>query len=446
MTGAIFPEGFQWGVATAAYQIEGAVAEDGRGASIWDTFSHTPGAVLRGDTGDIACDHYHRWESDLDLLADLGVTSYRFSVAWPRVQPRGSGTANPAGLRFYDRLVDGLLERGITPMVTLYHWDLPQALQDTGGWANRDTAARFAEYATLVYKALGDRVPQWLTLNEPYCTAFVGHLEGRHAPGVKDEAIAVRTVHHLLLAHGFAIQALRAEGATTGLGITCNLTSVHPASDSVDDVAACKRLDLFENRLFLDPLFRAEYPADAEEYYRGITDFSFVADGDMKIISEPIDHFGVNYYERHLVRADPADPVRGWQRVPALQPTISNIGVHPEGLREILNRLNDDYTQIPLYVTETGIALHDYVDPNGHINDHERIAFYESHICAVHDAIADGVDVRGIAPWSFMDNYEWAWGYAYRFGMYYVDYRTQERIPKASLHWYRDVIRRHGLA
>jgi beta-glucosidase len=432
-------------VATAAYQIEGSVDKGGRGQSIWDTFSHTPGAVLRGDTGDIACDHYNRWESDLDLLADLGVDSYRFSVAWPRVQPNGSGPANEVGLAFYDRLVDGLVARNIAPMVTLYHWDLPQGLQDLGGWAHRDTAERFAEYATIVHARLGDRVSQWLTLNEPYCSAFVGHLEGRHAPGIRNEAVALTTVHHLLLGHGLAMQALRAAGVSSGLGITCNLTSPHPASDAPEDMAACARLDLYENRLFLEPLFRGEYPDDAAEYYKNVSDFSFVHDGDLKIISEPMDYFGVNYYERHLVQADPADPVRGWQRVPAANPTIVGIGIHPEGLREILNRLHREYTQVPLFVTETGIALHDYVDPSGEVNDQERIAFYEGHIRAVHQAIADGVDVRGIAPWSFMDNYEWAWGYGYRFGMYYVDYGTQRRSPKASARWYKEVIGRHGL-
>lgn len=441
-----FPDGFLWGCATAAYQIEGAATEGGRGPSIWDTFAHAPGNVLRGDTGDVACDHYHRWESDLDLLSELGVQSYRFSIAWPRIQPNGVGAVNPEGLAFYDRLVDGLLKRGIDPMVTLYHWDLPQALQDQGGWANRDTADRFADYAVQVHRALGDRVPQWLTLNEPYCSAFVGHLEGRHAPGIRDEATAIQTVHHLLLAHGRAVQALRAEGQDTGLGITCNLTSAHPASQSDQDVAAWRRLDLYENRLFLDPLFCGKYPDDTEDYYRGISDLAFIQADDLEVISSPIDYFGINYYERHLVAADPADSGRGWRRLADPEPTAVGIGVHPEGLREVLNRVHNDYTRLPLYVTETGIALHDYVSPDGAINDQERIDFYEGHIRAVAEAISDGVDVRGITPWSFMDNFEWAWGYGYRFGMYYVDYRTQERIPKASAHWYRDVIARNGLA
>ena len=439
-----FPEGFLWGAATAAYQIEGAVTEDGRGPSIWDTFSHTPGKVVNGDTGDIACDHYHRWPADLDLLHQLGVNAYRFSIAWPRIQPDGSATVNQRGLDFYDRLVDRLLSLDIAPMVTLYHWDLPQALQDRGGWANRDTADRFADYAVTVHRALGDRVPQWLTLNEPYCSSYVGHLEGRHAPGIQDEATAVATVHHLLLAHGRAVRALRAEGRHDGLGITCNLTSPHPATDHPDDIAARDRLDLVENRMFLDPLFRGTYPEDAAQFYHGVSDFGFVHHDDLDVINTPIDYFGVNYYERHLTAADPRDPARGYLRVPAAEPTISGIGVHPEGLREVLNRVHKEYTQLPLYVTEIGIALHDYVTPEARVTDDARIAFFDSHIRAVHQAIDDGVDVRGITPWSLMDNFEWAWGYGHRFGMIYVDYLSQQRILKSSAQWYRQVIENNG--
>lgn len=445
MSAVTFPDDFMWGAATAAYQIEGAVDEDGRGPSIWDTFSRRPSAVLRGDTGDIACDHYHRWEEDLDLLADLGVDSYRFSVAWPRVMPSADGVVNTRGLNFYDRLVDGLLTRGIAPMVTLYHWDLPQAMQDLGGWAERDVTHHFVDYVRAVRGRLGDRVAHWLTLNEPYCSAFVGHIEGRHAPGIQDEPTAVAVLHHLLLAHGQAVNALRADGVTGQVGITCNLTSPHPATDSAEDVAATKRLDLYENRMFLDPLFRGAYPEDAPEYYRGVTDFSFVHDGDLDVISTPIDFFGINYYERHFVRADPADPVRGWQRVPDPHPTAVGIGVHPDGLREILLRVTNEYTKLPLIVTETGIALHDYVDPNGEIKDDERIDFFDGHIRATHGAMADGANVVGFFPWSLMDNYEWAWGYGYRFGMTYVDYGTQCRIPKASYRWFKDVIARNGL-
>ncbi|NMM23489.1 MAG: beta-glucosidase [Phycicoccus sp.] len=440
-----FPEGFLWGAATAAYQIEGAVEEDGRGPSIWDTFSHTPGAVINGDTGDHACDHYHRWEKDLDLLSDLGVGSYRFSVAWPRIVPTGSGAINAKGLDFYDRLVDALVDRQIQPMVTLYHWDLPQGLQDVGGWVNRDTTDRFVDYVRAVHDRLGDRVPYWLTLNEPYCSAIVGHLEGRHAPGIRDEAKAVTAIHHLLLAHGKAVQALRADGVTGKVGITCNLTSPHPASENAADLDAAARLDLHENRMFLDPLFRGSYPDDAAAHYKGVTDFPFVQDGDLETISEPLDFFGINYYERHLVTTDPADPVRGWTRVPDPKPTTVGIGVHPEGLREVLERVSADYTDLPLFVTETGICLHDYVDPEGQVKDDERVEFFDSHIRAAHQAIQNGVNLAGFFPWSLMDNYEWAWGYAYRFGMYYVDYATQERIPKRSAQWFSKITRANGI-
>lgn len=445
MTKITFPQDFLWGAATAAYQIEGAVGRDGRGPSIWDTFSHIPGNVLRGDTGDIACDHYERWESDLDLLSDLGVNAYRLSVAWSRVIPDGRGDTNKLGLDFYDRLIDGLVARGIRPMVTLYHWDLPEALQKTGGWANRDTAHHFADYATTVTERIGDRVSHWLTLNEPWVSAFVGNLEGRHAPGIRDEATAVKVAHHLLLGHGQALHALRAQNLPGQIGITCNLTSPHPASDSPDDIDAAKRLDLFENRLFLDPLFTGAYPDDMPAYYEGISDLSFIQDGDLEKISAPVDFFGINYYERHLVTADPADPKRGWKRVRDANPTIVGIGVHPEGLYEILTRVHNEYTDVPLIVTETGIALHDYADPEGQIKDAERIDFYDGHIRAAHQAIHDGVPLSGFFPWSFLDNYEWAWGYAYRFGMYYVDYATQQRIPKSSALWYAKVARANGL-
>ncbi|MEV6846367.1 GH1 family beta-glucosidase [Actinoplanes sp. NPDC051411] len=437
-----FPDGFLWGAATAAYQIEGAVEEDDRGPSIWDTFSHTPGAVLRGDTGDIADDHYHRWPGDLDLLSSLGVGAYRFSVAWPRIVPSGSGTVNIKGLDFYDRLTDGLLERGIVPMVTLYHWDLPQALQDRGGWAARDTAYHFADYVRAVHERLGDRVPYWLTLNEPYCSAFVGHLDGKHAPGLRDERVAVTALHHLLLGHGLAVRALRDDGVTGRVGITCNLTSVLPASSSADDRAAARRLDLHENRMFLDPLFRGEYPPDAAAQYG---DFDFVHDDDLAVIAAPLDYFGINYYERHAVRASPTDPIRGWERVPPEEPTLTGIAVDPRGLREILERVHRDYTSLPLVVTETGLALHDYAGPDGVVADDERIAFFEGHVRAAHEALSAGVPLFGFFPWSFLDNFEWQSGYGVRYGLYYVDYPTQERRPKKSAAWYQRLIRANGL-
>ncbi|WP_052460314.1 GH1 family beta-glucosidase [Microbacterium gorillae] len=440
MTEKDFPPGFRWGTATAAYQIEGAVAEDGRGPTIWDDFVRRPGAVRRGDTGDIACDHYHRWHDDFDLLDELGVNAYRFSIAWSRILPDGAGRINGAGLDFYERLTDDLLQRGISPMVTLYHWDLPSALQARGGWAARETADRFGEYVRVVADRLGDRVPQWLTLNEPYCSAFVGHLDGLHAPGIRDEATAVTAVHHLLLAHARGVEALRAANVVGEVGITLNLTSVRPASADSDDVAAAQRVDLFENRLFLDPLFRGRYPDDARSFYAGVTDFAFVRDGDLRAISAPLDFMGVNYYERHAVEANPADPVRGWHRVPPESPTITGIAVEPQGLREVLERVTREYTPLPVYVTETGLALFDYADPSGAINDAEREEYFRAHIDAARQAMHAGVPLAGFYPWSLMDNFEWAWGYGCRYGMYYVDYATQQRIPKRSALWYRDFL------
>ena len=441
-----FPEGFLWGAATAAYQVEGAVREDGRGPSIWDVFAHTPGRVKHGDTGDIACDQYHRLEADLDLLVELGIPAYRFSVSWPRVLPNGSGAVNQQGLDYYARLVDGLLERNIIPMATLYHWDLPQALQETGGWTNRDTANRFADYATLAYRALGDRVPFWITLNEPWCSAFVGHLEGRHAPGIRDEATALAATHHLLLGHGLAVRALREFGAT-GIGITLNLTDVIPASDDFEDQAAARRVDGNENRLFLEPIFRENYPQDMLDHYTSVSDFGFVQAGDLATIATPIDFLGVNYYERHIVRADPANPVLGARiDFPPGPRTAVGISIDPDGLRTILLRLKDEYTALPIHITENGVAYHDYVDPEGCVRDEERIAYLDAHFRSMHEALSAGVNLRGYFVWSLIDNFEWAHGYTMRFGLVYVDYLTQTRIPKESAHWYAGVIKGNGVA
>ncbi len=437
-----FPDGFLWGAATSAYQVEGAVAEDGRGPSIWDTFVRIPGATVHGDTGAIAADQYHRLESDLDLMAYLGLGASRFSVAWTRIQPDGRGPINQRGLDYYKRMLDGLGARGIMPALTLYHWDLPQALQDHGGWAARDTAERFAEYAALLFAALGDRVPLWITINEPWCAAFLGYGTGLHAPGIRDEAAALAAAHHLLLGHGRAVQAFRTQGARFGqIGVTLNLSTVHAASDAEDDIAAARRVDGTENRLFLDPVFRASYPPDIVDHYRLVSDFGFVRDGDLATIASPADFFGVNYYLRHRVRADPSDLERGATFLPPMgRTTAMGIGIHPEGLEELLRRISSDYTALPLYVTENGAAFHDYVDPEGAINDDERVAFFDGHLRAVQRAIAAGVDVRGYFAWSLLDNFEWAEGYAKRYGLVYVDFGTQVRIPKRSAHWYRRVI------
>jgi beta-glucosidase len=442
-----FPKGFVWGASTSAYQIEGAVAEDGRGPSIWDTFSRVPGAVYHGETADTACDHYHRLEADLDLMAQLGLQAYRFSVAWPRVQPDGDAI-NQAGLDFYERLVDGLLARGIKPVATLYHWDLPQAFQDRGGWANRSTVDCFGDYASVVVGRLGDRVERWVTINEPWVAAFVGHLEGRHAPGIRDEATALKVAHHLLLGHARAMEAIQSAASHAKAGITLNLSDVLPASDRPADVAAAGHVDLFENRVFLSPLFRGAYPEDAYEFWSGITDFSFVRDGDLAAISRPMDFLGVNFYEQHRVLADPdhvhgpSNLVRGARKLSPEPPsTAGNVAIRPDALYSVLTRLHRDWTrQLPLWVTESGIALHDYVGPDGRCQDPERIDYYDGHFRAAARAIKDGVPLEGYLLWSLMDNFEWAAGYRLRFGLVYVDYATQTRLPKSSAEWFGRVV------
>lgn len=439
-----FPQGFLWGAANAAYQVEGAVAEDGRGPSIWDVFAHTPGKIVHGDTGDIACDQYHRLEADLDLMAEMGLGLYRFSVAWPRVLPAGTGAVNEKGLDYYDRLVDGLVARAIQPMLTLYHWDLPQALQEKGGWGDRAVADWFADYVDVVQRRLGDRIAFWNTLNEPWCVAFIGHRDGVFAPGLKDEALALKVVHHQLLAHARATEVLRA-GGRDGIGLALNLVSEVPASDRPQDIAATRRMDGIENRLFLDPLFRGSYPEDIVRHYAPVSDFGFVRPGDLEAIQRPLDFLGVNFYQQHITRADPADPERRTiSEIPGHRRTAMNIGFNPEGLRDLLLRVKADYTDVPIIITENGMAMSDYVDPDGRIRDSERIQFWDEHLSAVAEAIAAGVDVRGFVAWSFLDNYEWQVGYSRRYGMIYVDYRTQRRIWKDSGRWYQHVIEDNG--
>ncbi len=446
-TAAPFPDGFTWGAATAAYQIEGAVAEDGRTPSIWDTFTHTPGHTHRGDTGDIACDAYHRLETDLDLIASLGLQAYRWSVSWNRIMPAAGGPPNPAGLDFYDRLTDGLLERGIQPVVTLYHWDLPQWIQDDGGWANRDVVGHFSDFAEAVLDRIGDRVPRWVTINEPYCIAFHGHLSGKHAPGVTDEATAVRAAHHVLLAHGGALERIRRIAPQAKAGIALNLSDVHPASDASPDIDAATRVDLVENRVFLAPLLRNRYPNDAEQFWANATDFTFVNDGDLDAISRPMDFLGVNFYEQHHVAADaaaepsPPDIVRGTRKLPPEPPVSAvGVGVRPDGLYNVLIRLHRDWTDLPMWITENGIALHDYVSPDGRCHDPERIEYLTHHLRAAARAIHDGVPLEAYLAWSLMANVEWSEGYRVRYGLTYVDFATQTRLPKTSAHWFRRVI------
>jgi beta-glucosidase len=444
-----FPDGFLWGAATAAYQIEGAVDEDGRSPSIWDTFSHTPGKVLGGDTGDVACDHYHRWQGDIGLMRELGLGAYRFSVAWPRVMPGGTGPVNERGLDWYDRLVDGLLAAGITPFVTLYHWDLPQALQDRGGWGNRATVDAFVAYAEAVARRLGDRVQHWITHNEPWVVAFLGNLMGIHAPGLQDRRLALQVAHHLLLSHGRAVPALRAAGARE-VGITLNMAPGRPLAPGTDDDAAARRFEGFMNRWFLDPLFRGGYPEDMVALYGGPPAMEA---GDLAAIAAPTDFLGVNYYTPATVHAVPPEtnPLGFAGRTPeesvAAGYEVTEMGwaVDPTGLSELLTDIWRDYT-LPgaLYITENGAAFDDRL-VDGAVDDPRRIAYLHGHLAAARQVIEAGVPLRGYFAWSLLDNFEWSFGYSKRFGLVYTDYATQARIPKASARWYSRVSAANGL-
>jgi len=460
-SGLEFPPGFVIGSATASYQIEGAVREDGRGPSIWDTFSHTPGRTVNGDTGDVADDHYHRLDSDLDLMKELGLDAYRFSIAWPRIQPLGSGAWNPKGLEFYGRLVDGLLERGIQPIATLYHWDLPQALEDEGGWVNRDTAYRYAEYAAHTVEALGDRVHTWTTFNEPWCSAYLGYGSGVHAPGRTSGADALAAVHHLNLAHGLAAPEIR--GAATNdpeLSITLNLHVIR--GDHSTSPEARRRIDALANRAFLSPLFRGQYDADLLEDTAAVTDWSFVRDGDLAQIHQPIDVLGVNYYstvtvqmwDGHSPRAN-ADghqntggspwPGSGDVEFLVQEPPYTEMGwnIAPDGLEELLVSLHAQLPGQKLMITENGAAFPDEVvesDAGKRVPDADRVDYLNRHFTAAHRAIALGVNLQGYFVWSLMDNFEWGWGYTKRFGIVRVDYDTQERILKDSAFWLQQLI------
>jgi beta-glucosidase len=438
-----YPPGFRFGAATAAYQIEGAWDEDGRGESIWDRFSHTPGKVAGGDSGDVACDHYHRWREDLDLLVELGIQSYRFSISWPRVQPDGRGALNEPGVRFYRELVEGLLERGIEPMATLYHWDLPQALEDAGGWQARDTTERFAAYAGAMAERLGDVVAEWITHNEPWVVTFLGYVEGTKAPGVRDWPTALRVSHHLLLSHGRAVQALRAGlPAGTPVGITLNLHPQRPASNTEADRAAARIADGHANRWFLDPVFRGRYPEDMiARYAEHFGPPDSVLDGDLETIAQPLDFLGVNFYFPQRIAADPgAIPLGGRMDPPRPPLTVMGWEQDASGLHEMLVRLKRDYGDLPIAVTESGGAFPDREIVDGRVEDADRVAYLDGHLAAVRQAIAEGVDVRRYFVWSFLDNFEWEQGYEPRFGIVRVDYDTLARTPKRSAHWYRDHI------
>jgi beta-glucosidase len=438
------PAGFVWGAATSSYQIEGAVAEDGRQPSIWDTFSHTAGKITGGGSGDVACDHYHRWRDDIAMMKSLGVGAYRFSVAWPRVVPGGDGPVNPAGLAFYDRLVDALLEAEITPYPTLYHWDLPQALQDRGGWTARETAEHFAAYAGYVARALGDRIANWVTLNEPRCSAWIGHLEGRHAPGITDIRAAVPASYHLLLGHGLAAQAIRARVSGARVGLVNLLSACEPASASQADLDATVRFDGHANRWWLDPIHGRGFPADMLRLY-GI-DLP-VHRGDLETIATPLDWLGVNYYSPSVIADDPADDLLHARETgaPGGAPrTMLDWEVRAEGLEQVLVRLTRDYDVRQVYVTENGSAWEDSVGQDGQVHDPERTRYLEEHLAACGRAMRLGVPLAGYFAWSLLDNFEWADGYGPRFGLIYIDYATQRRVVKDSGARYANIIREAG--
>lgn len=458
-----FPDGFLWGAATAAYQVEGAAHLGGREDSIWDEFAKVPGAVLHGDDGEVACDQYHLYRDDVALMRKLNLDTYRFSTSWSRVRP-GGGAVNREGVAYYDRLVDELLANDILPWLTLYHWDLPQALEEQGGWVNRDTAYKFAEYAVTMHEALGDRVGVWTTLNEPWCSAFLGYTGGQHAPGRQSKSDGLAAAHHLMLGHGLAVQALRERDPKATLGITLNFEVEDPVDpNDPADVNAARKLDGQFNRMFADPILKGAYAPDVLEDVAGLGLEEYIKEGDLEIISTPIDSLGVNYYHGNLIGAQPAQAERSGE-APTDRATSSpfpndegvythprdlpvtdmNWEIQPEGLTRLLLRLQEDYTGpagVTLYVTENGCAYDDVPDESGYVDDQGRLDFYDGHLRAIKEAIDRGVDVRGYFAWSLLDNYEWAWGYGKRFGIVRVNYETQERIVKASGNWYASVAR-----
>ena len=448
-----FPDDFVWGAATSAYQIEGAWNEDGKGESIWDRFCHTPGRVVGGATGDIACDHYHRYAADVDMLAALGVKAYRFSLAWTRLFPDGGSQPNPAGFDFYRRLIAALRERGIMPMVTLYHWDLPQALQDKGGWTNRDTAYRFADYAARAFEEFGANVPLWTTLNEPTLIAFAGHALGIKAPGTRRFWTVLTVVHHLLLAHGLAVEAFREVAPATaadlpdpGIGIVLSVRPTHPASDRPADIRAAQLMNHLTQDLYFEPLFRGRYPADALAFFRRRLVRPKIQPGDLDHISRPIDFLGINVYTRGLVAANRFNPAFGVRQVAPSGPTTAmGWEIYPPCLFEVL-QLAQTYTDLPLYITENGAAFADKTQTGGTIADQDRIDFLRSYLAEAHRAIAAGAKLKGYFVWSLLDNFEWDEGYEPRFGLIHVDFETLERTWKQSAHWYREVIARNGIS
>ena len=440
-----FPEGFVFGAATSAYQIEGAWNEDGKGESIWDRFTHTPGTIEDGTTGDVACDHVHRWREDVQLMSNLGLDAYRFSISWPRVLPQGTGSVNESGIAFYDQLVDGLLEAGIRPFVTLYHWDLPQALQDLGGWPVRGTADAFCEYADVVARRLGDRVKDWITLNEPFVSAYVGHYEGRHAPGHRSENETLAATHHLLLAHGRSVPILRAASKDANVGITLVLQPAHPASPSEEDAHAARMFDGILNRTYLDPLSGRGYPEEVP--YDPATLEGFAENGDLEEIAVPIDFLGVNYYTRLIARDNEISESENAPQTVHPNDETTEMGweVYPGGLYEVFERLDRDYGFPAYYITENGAAYPDAPDVEGRVQDTSRISYLDRHLAQAARVIDRGIPLRGYFAWSLLDNFEWGFGFAKRFGLVYVDFETGQRTPKASFDWLKEIIARRSL-
>jgi beta-glucosidase len=441
-----FPKNFVWGAATASYQIEGAWDRDGKGESIWDRFSHTPGKVDNGDTGDMACDHYFRWREDIGLMKDLGLKAYRFSISWPRILPAGRGSINEAGIGFYSQLVDALLDAGIEPYATLYHWDLPQILQDAGGWTARMSADAFTEFANIASSVLGDRVKNWITLNEPWVSAFVGYEHGRHAPGHTDLNEALAASHHLLLAHGQAVPVIRRNCAGANVGITLNFSPQDPASSSIADRKQATWVDGYINRWFLDPLAGRGYPQDMVNSHGSALEF--VQPGDLDIIFAPIDFMGVNYYTRNIARAEHVAEKDNAPRTVFRGDEITEMDweVYPSALYDLLGRLHFEYRFPAIFITENGAAFPDQVSPDGQVHDPARLSYVKRHLEMVNKAIQIGVPVKGYFVWSLLDNFEWGYGYSKRFGIIYVDYQTQQRILKSSAKWYQQVICENGVA
>ena len=437
---ATFPRDFIWGAATSSYQIEGAANEDGRGESIWDRFSKTPGKVANGESGDVAIDHYHRYPEDIKIMKELGLKGYRFSFAWPRMFPKGDAVREERGFAFYDRLIDSILEAGIEPLATLYHWDLPQYLQDKGGWVNRETVHAFVEYTDAVTRRLGDRIQNWITHNEPWCTAFLGNMEGCHAPGLKDFKAALQVSHHLMVSHGLAIPVIRQNSANAKVGAALSLHPLSPASSSPEDIAATQRHDGLRNRWFLDPLYGRSYPEDVIAVLGHLA--PKVLAGDLEIIAEPTDFLGVNYYFPEIVAHAPG---QGVMQLKVVEPehverTGFNWEVAPEGLVRLLSRVVKDYSPEHIFITENGSTYEDLVLPDGSINDIQRKSFLQRHLSAVLETVKLGLSVRGYFAWSLLDNFEWAEGYLKRFGLTHVDFQTQKRRLKASGEWYQDFL------